>query len=277
MSFGIVKEQERFRQVFPKLVQHHDALEKTTDRIFERDLGPANKIDRTIFALGLICGEDFQQAYVLCSNGFGIGALQIVRGMYERHVTAAYLVKYPQEVENFLAYHHIHRYKDLVHLKQMYSAEKLNDLVPISRQKEIEQNYQTRRDQFATTKCEKCNTTRPMMSWSKLDLATMAKKADSDLAQNYYADYYRPTMMSHATMTSILSRMIKEGEHSYAIGVEGQRTAVPEALIAAHKLLLFVLDLQNRHFKLGLDREIDARRAEFLECWIKKPVSSAEA
>jgi hypothetical protein len=159
----------------------------------------------------------------------------------------------------------------------MYSAEKLNDLVPISRQKEIEQNYQTRRDQFATTKCEKCNTTRPMMSWSKLDLATMAKKADSDLAQNYYADYYRPTMMSHATMTSILSRMIKEGEHSYAIGVEGQRTAVPEALIAAHKLLLFVLDLQNRHFKLGLDREIDARRAEFLECWIKKPVSSAEA
>src|SRR5437870_9339760 len=134
MSFGNVREQEHFGQRFPKFIQYHDALEKTTDKFFERNLGPATKIDRTIFGLGFICAEDFQQAYVLCGNGFGIGALQIVRGMYERHVTAAYLAKYPEEVDSFLAYHHIHRYKDLVHLKNMYSVEKLNELVPISRQ-----------------------------------------------------------------------------------------------------------------------------------------------
>jgi hypothetical protein len=267
MSFGNVKEQEHFRQRFPKFVQYHDALEKTTDKVFERNLGPATKIDRTIFGLGFICAEDFQQAYILCGNGFGIGALQIVRGMYERHVTAAYLAKYPGEVEPFLAYHHIHRYKDLGHLKNMYSSERLNEVVPISRQNEIEQNYQAHRHEFMTTKCEACGTKRPMMSWSKLDTAVMAQKADADLAQNYYADYYRPTMMSHATMTSLLTRLVKEGEHSYAFDVDGQRNAVGESLIAAHKLMLFVLDLQNTHFYLGLDEEIEARSAEFLECW----------
>ncbi len=276
MSFGNVKEQERFRRDFPTFIKYHDPLEKTIDRVFERDLGPAIKIDRTVFGLGIICAEDFQQAYILCGNGFGIGALQIVRGMYERQVTAAYLSKFPGEVDAFLSYHHIHRYKDLVHLKAMY-PDKVNEWMPPERQAEIEENYKTRRDDFMTTKCETCKTTRPMMSWTKVDTATMAQKADANLAQNYYADYFRPTMMSHATMTSLLSRLAKEGEHSYAFGVEGQRNTVEEALVSAHKLMLFVLDLQNRHFKLNLDEEIDARSKEFLEGWTQPKPESAES
>jgi Family of unknown function (DUF5677) len=267
MSIGNLKEQQRLRDKYPTLLKYYSVLEQTLDKCFERDLGPASKIDRVVFGLGIICAEDFQQAFVLCANGFGIGALQIVRGMYERQVTAAYLAKFPDEVDKFLAYHHVHRHKDLIHLKEMYGQERVNEMVPPARQAEIQGSYESVRDDFMTTKCEVCKTKRPMLSWTKYDTGILAKKGDQDLAASYYVNYYRPTLLSHSTVTSLMARLIDEGRGNLAFDVEGQRKHVTEALLCAHTLVINVVDLQNKHFKLGMNDEVEARFTEYIECW----------
>src|SRR5688572_23296576 len=95
MGFGSEEEWIRFNQNFPLFVEKYQALEGLRNKIFQRD-GEGDKIDRVVFALGRVCSEDFQQALLLCGNGFGIGALQMIRGMYEREVTAVYLAKNPE-------------------------------------------------------------------------------------------------------------------------------------------------------------------------------------
>ena len=87
------------------------------------------------------------------------------------------------------------------------------------------------------------------------------------LARGYYAYYYRPTLLSHSTLTSLTSRLFKEEDGSFAFDVDGQRSHITEALINAHGLLLSVLELQNKHFKLGLDEELRERFREFKETW----------
>jgi hypothetical protein len=267
-GFGNRKEWERFKKEYPVFLKHYDALEATANKFFERESKADTKADWVIFGLGFICAEDFQQAFVLCGNGFGIGALQIVRGMYERQVTAAYLSKYPQEVQDFLDYHHVHRRKGLIHLKEMYGTERAKNIIPPKEQEEIEASFQSVKDRFTQTLCETCQTTRPMLSWTKHHPGVLAQKGDHQvLAQNYYVNYYRPTLLSHSTVSSLVSRLVQDDDGTLAFAVDGQRNRVREALINAHTLLIEVFDLQNKHFKLGLDDEISKRFDEYKECY----------
>ena len=267
MTIGNLKEQESFKEKYPVFLKYHNALETTADRFFERDIKSASKVDRIVFGLGLSCAEDFQQAFILCSNGFGIGSLQIVRGMYERQVTAAYLSKYPSEVQDFIDYHYVHRRKGMIHLREMYGTERAKTIIPPKEQEEIEASFQLVRNRFTQTICETCKTTRPMQSWSKHHTGVLAKKGDQDLAQNYYVNYYQPTLLSHSTVSSLVSRLVQDEDGTFAFAVDGQRNRVTEGLFNAHSLLLNVFDLQNKHFKLGLDDEISKRFDEYQECW----------
>jgi hypothetical protein len=267
MWIGNTKEQQRFRESYPILIKHFDALEATSDKFFQRDLEGTTKVDRVVFGLGYSCAEDFQQAFLLCANGFGIGALQIVRGMYERQVTAAYLSKHPKDVHDFLSYHHVHRHKELIHLRGMYGKERAKTIIPQEQQDEIEGSFKSVKARFIETICKTCKKTRLMFSWSKHHTGVFAQKGDQDLALSYYVNYYRPTLLSHSTVSSLTSRLVKDDDGTLAFAVDGQRNRVREALIDVHSLLLNVFDLQNKHFKLGLDDEISKRFDEYKECW----------
>src|SRR6266852_4726800 len=121
MGFGSEEEWKRCNVDFPTCFQKYAALEELRDKVFQRG-GVGDKLDRLIFGLGLVCAEDFQQTLVLCGNGFGIGALQIVRGMYERLVTAAFLLKQPDKVDDFIDYHCVQERKSLNILREIYNG-----------------------------------------------------------------------------------------------------------------------------------------------------------
>src|SRR5580700_2459416 len=53
--------------------------------------------DRVVLFLALACMEDFNEILLLCGNGYGLGALKLLRGMYERAVTAHYLHQVSEE------------------------------------------------------------------------------------------------------------------------------------------------------------------------------------
>src|SRR5712671_5104755 len=57
--------------------------------------------DRVVFYLGRIAADDFNELLLLASNGWGFGALKILRGMYERVVTGAFISKNPSEARVF--------------------------------------------------------------------------------------------------------------------------------------------------------------------------------
>jgi Family of unknown function (DUF5677) len=266
MGFGSQDEWERFNLNFPKFVEKYDALEETRDKIFQRK-GEGNLFDLVIFGFGRVCSEDFQQALILCGNGFGIGALQIVRGMYERHVTAAYLLKHPDELDKFLEYDKVQKGKGLIHFSRPYTKDEMDNMVPREEQDRIMALYEEAKKHFTKPLCEKCKTTQPLGSWTKLSTLALAEKSERGLDNHYYHHYYEPTMFSHSTVGAIETRIRPdENGHPY-FDPEGQHKKVKMALVAAHLLCIFVLDLQNDYFKLGFDDELKQLSRDYRDCW----------
>lgn len=214
-----------------------------------------------------MCIEDFEQTLNLCGNGFGIGAMQILRGMYERHVTAAYLANNPDEVDDFVDYHHVQQRRALNHLKTAYRGEQeiLDRLVPEEMRRDVEQNFAALPAKF-TQSCEACR--KPlMMSWSPHNTATLARKGEQGLEKLYYFQYFLPTMFTHSTFKSVEARVVDRKDGTFSFESEGQQKHIREALLGAHNLLLNVFDLQNKHFRLELDVELEQCNRDYLECW----------
>lgn len=281
MGFGNPKEWDRFNAEYPEFVARYNPLQQTIERVFIRS-SMGEKVDRVVFGLGRACFEDFQQAIILCGNGFGIGALQLLRGMYEREVTAAYLSKHPEAVDDFLDYHFVHMRKASNHLRDtLGSLDELHKHVSPEKVEEVEQNYQSVRDRFVEPLCRTCGTTKPMFSWTRHHTGVLAQRGSEGLKEMYFYWYYRPTLLSHSTIAALMARMKITEDGGLFFDGAAQRHYVKEALVGSHHLMLFVLDTQNEHFKLGLDEEIRDRARDFNECWTKgggetTPIPEAE-
>ena len=186
MGFGSQEDWQIFNERFPLFVEKYAALDALKDKIFQRT-GMGDKLQRVIFALGRVCAEDFQQALLLCGNGFGIGALQIIRGLFERQTTAAYLIRYPEHLDDFLDFHFVQMRRGLSHARKMYKDDdEFMKLVPKERQDEIERDYRNVIARFTEDVCKKCKTTKPMGSWSKYNTPELARRAERGLAELYY-------------------------------------------------------------------------------------------
>ena len=269
MGFGNPAEWERFNAEYPGFVERYEVLLQTIDRFFVRRSEAGDKLDRVVFGLGRVCAEDFQQIVILCGNSFGIGGLQLLRGMYEREVTAAYLSKHPESIDDFIDYHFVHTRKAVNHLKEAYNLDELHKLVPPEKIEEIERNYQSVKARFTEPLCQTCGTTKPMFSWTRYHTGVLAQRGLAGLKGMYFYWYFRPTLLSHSTIASVMARMKILEDDSLFFDGEAQRNYVKEALVGAHHLMLYALDTQNDHFKLSLDDEIRARAEDFDTCWGK--------
>ncbi len=270
MQFGNYECWHWFNEQFPCFVQKHPALQTLRDRVFTRRVEPRHYSDVIIFGIGRVCIEDFEQILNLCGNGFGIGAMQILRGMYERQVAAAYFSEHPEKVDAFVEYNYVHTRRLVNQFKEVYkdAPEILNGIVSEEEQQKIEDNYEAIRKNFLKTKCKKCETSEVMFSWSKLNPAEMALDSKQPALKDFFPyQYTRPLLLAHNTFKSVEARVIEKDDGSFAFESEGQRKFIKESLVNAHHLLLHVLDLQNDHFKLGLDDDIKNREKDYLECW----------
>ncbi len=64
--------------------------------------GATEPAEKVICALTRTTITGACEVVVLCGNGCGVGAMKIVRGMYESRWTAEYLRRHPAEVEGYL-------------------------------------------------------------------------------------------------------------------------------------------------------------------------------
>jgi hypothetical protein len=130
---------------------------------------------------------------------------------------------------------------------------------------EIKSNFEKFKPNFQQTQCKKCKTKRIMHSWSKLDLAAMAKKTKLD--NLYFSGYFYPTLQSHATTSSMLQRLKPDENMPISFNEESQPKMADRALIIAHNLLIRLINNQNAHFKLDIDKDIEQLSNDFQEMW----------
>lgn len=270
VAFGFPEEWVDFKKRNPAFHRIVPALSETIQKVFGRSETLRGTADKVIFNLGNVCAEDFLEIFLLCANGYGIGGMKLLRGLYERAVTVGYLVNQPSEAEAFLAYGDVHRGKQLNHARKVFD---MANLLKPELIREIDEGYQAAKPKFQETLCEKCGTTRDMASWTKLSTEALAHKANppgtkKGIEQLYLPCFFDPTMQVHATVFSLISRFdpTKEG---ISFDTGPQRAKADLTMMSAHNVLLAVMEMQNRHFKLGMDDEIEARRQDFIAAWTK--------
>lgn len=267
-SFGSQEDWQQFLKSHQVLLRKLPLLFKTFERIFLRTMETNDPADRVIYFLGRIAMEDFMEIVLLCGNGYGVGALKILRGLYERAVTAAYLAKYPEKVDSFLDYHQVHLGKLLNHTAELFDLRRLFSEDKLT---EIGERYEQAKQHFQEPLCKKCGTTRTQFSWSKLDVGAMAKRADEHLAKLYLECYFLPTLQTHATFHALSTQARQSEAGGLTYDDNAQRKAADSAFRGAHLTMLLALGTQNRYFKLGLDEELGERRGDFAEAWGKTP------
>ena len=248
LGFANYPEWERFNTNFPCFVDKQPFLEALRDKMFVRKIHPTHQADYIIYGLGRVCVEDFEQILNLCGNGFGMGAMQLLRSMYERQVTAAFISKYPNEWDAFATYDAIHTRKLVQQFKVVYEDAPaiLNSIVSEEEQAKIDEQKQQVKRSFMKTKCRKCKTEELMFSWNKLDVGTMAGSGHQPALKDLFPySYFLPLLMSHSTFKSVEARVEFKEDGSFSFESDGQRNAVKKALVFGHHLLIHVFDLQN--------------------------------
>lgn len=217
-----------------------------------------------IFGLGRLCAEDFLEILLLAGNGYGVAALKLLRGLYERAVTIAYLSEHPEEATVFLDYHFVSQHKVLTELK----AIGLEERFPRDEREKVEAEYQRVKDNYLVTGCKECGAKRMNYTWSKLDVVAMAKS--TGLGKLLAMAYYLPLRHAHSTVAALLARIEQSSSGGMAFNPGAQPKEADIALGVAHDLILKVLEIQEQYFELGeLHEDLQKAMRAFVDIWSK--------
>jgi hypothetical protein len=265
--FGFPDEWTFFQSNHPKFVEGLRPLAETTERILKREFVPRSLAEELVYFSGVLVAEDFTELWILASNGLGVGGLKILRGMYERTVTAAYISKFPDEASRFWKFGSIAHRRVLNNAKELYGTTQLKQLLGEHHFDEVEKNYQEVRCEFEETLCARCETLRVGFTWSKYDLATMANKAGYGLEHCYWHAYSLPTQHAHSTVLAITSRLKIEPDGNKYFDRAPEHTFAALAASVGHVVLLRMLRVQDFFFSLALENELTRRESECKAAW----------
>lgn len=241
--FGFPDDQNAFQNRNKEFILRFPRLKaaffKVFDAEFLRSIDSARKLDRVIFYMGRLCIEDFFEILLLAANGYGFGALKILRALYERAVTLKYLSQNPNEVDDFLNYSYVEKHK-ILDAWRFSGCDRslLQEVMGQEGVKKVEGGYgqipkSTRKSSF---------------KWSKFDFVTMAKKTGA-LGERLASAYYLPLCHGHATAVGLLARLEPNASGVVDFNPGPQPREADEALRNAHWITLSVLETQQEHFK----------------------------
>ncbi len=109
LIIGYPDEWRRFTTEHSRFYDHLPRLLEAINIAFDRKFNTKSKAESVVFLLGCLVVEDFDEIMLLSGNGRGFGSQKILRGMFERAVTAAYIQEHPDEAAKFLNFFPIAR------------------------------------------------------------------------------------------------------------------------------------------------------------------------
>jgi len=129
-------------------------------------------------------------------NGYGSAALKLLRGLYERAIALAYMVKEPAKTERFAHFAAIQEHKALKDGLRLTTEEHWNSIMsPGNAASEIRSRFEAVKEKFEQTDCKKCQTKRLAITWD-LDVASMVAKVGDPYIQSYFLAYTNANLRS---------------------------------------------------------------------------------
>ncbi len=263
IGFGSRKEQQHFLERHKLFFDRFDNVRKAQEMAFLREIDGLRMVDKAVFYLGRLCVEDFSEIMLLTSNGYGGAGMKLLRGMYEKAVTARYLQQHPDKIENFFDFYWVTAHKLGNAMERTFGP----DSVPRDKKEEkekVEKEYSIVHKKFMITDCKKCKSKKINYRWSNLDFVSMARMSES-LKRFIVPAYYIPTLQLHPSLHSI-ARRLEATENSITFKHGAQREDADNAFITSHALLLNAIDLQREHFGLKeLESQLETCNQDFVE------------
>ncbi|HUP59990.1 MAG TPA: DUF5677 domain-containing protein [Thermoanaerobaculia bacterium] len=244
-SFGFGDRQRAFQDRHTSFFERFERLREAVNDVFNRTITADELVDPIVFYLGSRAVDDFLGVLILSANDNALSATALLRGMYERVVTARYLHDHPGETLAFFEFGVV---------QQRRTAQQIRRTFPITSADEhefeqLEQRYQAVKTKFLVA-CEKCGHQRVGATWSKLDFVSLASKT-GDLGDLIVPGYYWPTAQAHATLRSVESLLEQRAGEPPTLKSKHIDES-DRAFQLAYLLLIHVLQIQWDHFKLPL-------------------------
>lgn len=252
-TFGFPDEWDAFARRNHEFLVRFPSLRGAFDKFLRGSLSVNAPADRVILLLGRLCLEDFMETLLLAGNGYGFGALKIVRGMYERAVVHSYLALNPAKAKDFIDYARVEKYKCL----RAWSEAHPNDVKAIAALAEVRIRFEAVESRYAGK------------TWSGLDFVSLAKKS-GPLGKMLGKAYYVPLAHAHGTAQSLEARITWSEEHSFEFHGESQPKQADEALKTSHEVMLHLLAAHQDYFIPGpLNDILQTCVEDFVAIWQK--------
>ncbi len=265
-EFGQSDKAEAFFNEHPNFSGQFEKLMSIANRCFGRLCQYNNRAEEMMFGLGQTCCRDYLEIAFMGVHGFNIATTKLLRGLYERAVTHAYIIKNPEKVMKFISFGAVQDYRVMKGVLEAGVSEEAFDryMPPEKSVAKITERRNEVKDEFKVEECEVCGMEAPM-SWDKLSIGAMAKKAGPLYKAFYLGGYAIPNLHVHATLVSAV--YLEGADEKTATAV--RKYEAYSNMGQASAIVLFVLQEQNELFKLGLERELEAAEKAIAEEWFK--------
>ena len=231
-------------------------------------------IDKFVYFYGSLVAEDFMEVFLMAANGYGYGAMKLLRSMYEHAVTLKYLHDHPEELQAFFEFDRVQQYKLMKPILDTFGESAL----PAEMVADIERRYAEVKNRFMVKSCKStiCEEKRVGHTWSKLDFVSMAKKTGA-IGSLIVPGYFFPLRHTHGTYRAMTERLeLSNGQMGFKR--ESQPDEADQALITAHNCLFVALEVQEERFKIeGLRDAIQNAKRDWALVWSPESLARMEA
>lgn len=242
LQIGNPAEWERFVTSHARFTDEVPKIIDLANKVFNRRLEESSQEKIVIFWLGILCMDDFEDLFILVANGRGFGGQKILRGMYERVVTLAYLQAHKEEIPLFVAFEKIRYFKIAKELEAVLGEDAMKHVRRVTQEQRDEVRTQFMR---RCTCHKKCEVEVEAFSWSPMGMPQLADKAGHDLRRDLVNSYYMPMTETHPTVFAATARQeVTATGTSFRVSQERAHAAGDRALAMAYKHVLQVLDIQ---------------------------------
>jgi hypothetical protein len=233
----------------------------------------ANDIDKFVYFYGNLVAEDFMELFLMAANGYGYGALKLLRPMFEHTVTLRYLHDNPDKLQAFMNYDAVQQYKLVKQFADTFGTD--NPLSPETIANS-EQRYAEVVEEFMVKCCNSkgCTNKRVNHTWG-IDFVSMAKKADA-IGKMIIQGYYVPMRHTHSTFSAMAVRL-ERGEGQFGFQRESPPSIADHALMVAHNCVLAALEIQKERFDIpGLEEAIQNSVRDWALVWTPESLAELE-
>ena len=261
-EFGETAQSRAFFQRNQQFLPAFERLVILINKCFVRSsLTPSTLAANICFSLGETCRQDFLEILFLAVNGYGTAAYKLLRGLYERAVTMAYIMKHPEKAERFHKFSAIHDAKSAEAALVLVSEEDFDNAIAPFTIRQIRELREHVKPEFLITQCHKCGRKGLAFTWDT-DLASMAKDVGAPYLLYYMPAYIHPSLHIHATFASLSESSLGDRRRD-----EKNRADFDGAVMIAARLFLDVMRSQDEFFSLNLKIDAEAIEADTNDLW----------